>query len=107
MNDSHEAICRRIGMSEALIKAIHEGPASPVFDDTQRLVMRYTDDVVANVRACDETFNPTRAALGDKALQELTIAIGFYMMVSRFLETFDVDIEDGKPMSFPVAGAAD
>ena len=26
-------------------------------------------------------------------MQELTITIGFYMMVSRFLETYDIDIE--------------
>jgi hypothetical protein len=27
-------------------------------------------------------------------MQELTLTIGYYMMVSRFLETFDVDIEE-------------
>ena len=91
----HEGISRRIGMSDELIKAIHEGPASPVLTDLQRQVMAYTDDVVANVRASDATFLPMRQALGDKALQELTIVIGFYMLVSRFLETFDVDIESG------------
>ena len=32
-------------------------------------------------------------ALGYKQIQELVITIGYYMMVSRFLETFDVDIE--------------
>ena len=37
----------------------------------------------------------THSDLGDKALQELTIVIGFYMLVSRFLETFDVEIETG------------
>ena len=30
-------------------------------------------------------------------MQELTITIGYYTMVSNFLETFDVDIED-KPV---------
>jgi len=89
----HEAISRRLGMSDELIQGIHHGPDAPVFTEVQRQVMLYTDDVVLNVRASDVTFNPMRAALGDKALQELTIVIGFYMLVSRFLETFDVDIE--------------
>jgi alkylhydroperoxidase family enzyme len=100
----HEAISRRIGMSEALIEAIHEGPDAAVFDEAQRLVMRFTDDVVLNVRAGDATFNPTRAALGDKALQELTIIIGFYMLVSRYLETFDVEIEEGEAPVVRVSG---
>ena len=93
----HERIARGMGMSDDVIAAIHEGPEAQVFDEPQRLVMAFTDDVVANVRASDATFEPLRARLSFKALQELTIAIGYYMLVSRFLETFDVDIEDKPP----------
>ncbi len=58
------------------------------------LVMRYTDDVVRNVRASDATFDAARpSTLSLQELQELTVTIGFYMAVSRFLETFGVDIE--------------
>ena len=103
----HEAISRRLRMSDALIAGIHEGPDAAVFDGDQRLVMTYTDDVVLNVRASDATFVPAHARFGDKALQELTITIGYYMMVSRFLETFDVDIEDGPPRKVAVSGAKD
>jgi alkylhydroperoxidase family enzyme len=100
----HEAISRRLGMSEALIQAIHEGPDANAFDERQKLVMRFTDDVVLNVRAGDATFLPARDAFGDKALQELTVVIGFYMLVSRFLETFDVDIDEGDLPSVKVSG---
>lgn len=103
----HEAISRRLGMSEALIAAIHEGAQAAVFTDLQRQVMLYTDDLVANVRASDDTFNPLLAALGEKQMQELTVCVGFYMLVSRFLETFDVDIEDGSPRKLRLAGAED
>lgn len=90
----HEAISRRMGMSDELIAGIHEGPDAAVFDAAQREAMLYTDDVVRNVRASDATFQPLLDRLGAKQLQELTITIGYYMLVSRFLETFDVDIED-------------
>jgi len=100
----HEAISRRLGMSDELIAAIHEGPGAAAFTDLQRQVMAFTDDVVANVRAGDATFNPLRDALGPKALQELTVTIGFYMLVSRFLETFDVDIEDAPAGAVRVSG---
>jgi len=56
-------------------------------------VMRFTDDVVANVRAGDDTFAPLLEQLTVRELQELVMTIGFYMAVSRFLETFGVDIE--------------
>lgn len=89
----HERIAREIGMSEALIAAIRQGPEDPAFDDLQRFVMGYTDDVVHNVRAGEAAFELLRERLSIQELQELTVTIGYYMMVSRFLETFDVDIE--------------
>ncbi len=89
----HDAICRRLGMNDAQIAAIRDGADAPVFDDLQAMVVRFTDDVVHNVRASDATFEPLAKRLSVKALSELTMAIGFYMMVSRFLETFDVDLE--------------
>jgi alkylhydroperoxidase family enzyme len=95
----HERISRGIGMSDALIAGIHEGPAAAVFDAAQREVVTFTDDVVANVRASDAAFQPILARHGAKGAQELVLTIGYYMMVSRFLETFDVDIEET-----PVAG---
>jgi 4-carboxymuconolactone decarboxylase len=100
----HERIARRMGMSEALIAAIREGPAAGAFEEAQREVMAFTDDLVANVRASDATFEPLRKRLGYKALQELTITIGYYMLVSRFLETFDVDIEEGDASKVNVSG---
>jgi 4-carboxymuconolactone decarboxylase len=89
----HRRIGRRIGMSDALIAGIDEGPASAAFTPLQRQVMEFTDDLVKNVRASDATFDPLAKALGYKQIQELTITIGYYMLVSRFLETFDVEIE--------------
>ena len=99
----HERIGRDLGMSDALITAIHAGADAAAFDDLQRLVMRYTDDVVKNVRAGDATFNPLSKRLSLLEMQELTVTIGYYMMVSRFLETFDVDFEQAgtKGVSFP------
>jgi len=89
----HRRIGKGIGMSQALLDGIAEGPGAAVFAPLQRQVMEFTDDVAKNVRASDATFDPLCKALGYKQIQELVITIGYYMMVSRFLETFDVDIE--------------
>jgi 4-carboxymuconolactone decarboxylase len=101
----HTRIGRDVGMSDELLAGIQRGPDDPVFSDLQRLVMRYTDDVVTNVRASDATFDPLRAALSVQELQELTITIGFYMLVSRYLETFGVDIEGSEAPEPGDAGA--
>jgi len=91
----HERIGRGLGMSDRLIAAVHGGPDDPGFDELQRLVMRFTDEVVTNVRASDGTFQALQARLPLRELQELAITIGYYMTVSRFLENFDIDIEAG------------
>jgi 4-carboxymuconolactone decarboxylase len=89
----HDRISRGIGMSEELLAGIRNGADDPVFTELQAQVMRYTDDIVQNVRASDATFDPLHAALSLQELEELTVTIGFYMLVSRYLETFGVDIE--------------
>ena len=89
----HKRIGRQAGMSEALVKAVEAGPQDPALTPLQRQVMAFTDDVVKNVRASDATFNPIAEALGYKQTEELLITIGYYMMVSRFLENLDVEIE--------------
>jgi 4-carboxymuconolactone decarboxylase len=94
----HEEVARRIGMTDELIAAVHGNPDGPVLDEHQRLVIRFTDDVVRNVRATDTTFEAVRAFLTVQELNELTMTIGFYMAVARYLETFDVDLEDTAPI---------
>jgi 4-carboxymuconolactone decarboxylase len=89
----HERIGRRLGMSEALIAAVRQGAQAEGLSTPQRQVLSYVDDLVKNVRASDQTFEPLRQRLSVKELQELTLVTGYYMMVCRFLETFGIEIE--------------
>src|SRR5579871_4523218 len=38
-------------------------------------------------------FNAVRAKLTPRALVELQLAVGFYIMTSKFLETFEIDMQ--------------
>ena len=91
----HEKIGRDLGMSDALIEALKIGPSAPSLSEEQRLTLAYVDDLVANVKAGDATFFPALSHFGAEQLQELTLVTGYYMMVCRFLETFEVDVESG------------
>ena len=91
----HEKIGRDLGMDEALFAALRDGPDAPALSDEQRLAVAFVDDIVANVKAGEATFRPALAHFGAAGLQELTLVTGYYMMVCRFLETFEVDIETG------------
>ena len=92
----HERIGRDVGLSEEKLRAIHKGAEATEFDEHEKAVLRFTDDVVKNVKASDTTFKPIAAFLDAEQIVELTLSIGFYMMVSRFLETLEVDDQEGQ-----------
>lgn len=89
----HERIAARLGLAPAKIAATKSGPDTPGLSETEALVLRLTDDIVRNVKADEALFRAAEARLTRGALVELVLAIGYYMMVSRFLETFEVDLE--------------
>ncbi|HTJ65676.1 MAG TPA: carboxymuconolactone decarboxylase family protein [Alphaproteobacteria bacterium] len=90
----HEAAAKLAGLNEGQIEAIRHGGEHPgVLNETQQAILNFTDDVVKNVRAGDSTLDSVRKLLSDKQVLDLTLLIGLYMMVSRFLETAGVDLD--------------
>lgn len=90
----HKRVARSVGLSEEKIAAIEQGAEASVFSDLERLILRFTDTVVHDVKAPDELFHAVLERLNHRQMAELVLTIGFYMMVSRFLENFEVDIEE-------------
>ncbi len=91
----HEKIGRDLGMDDALIAAVKSGPGAHGLTAEQDMTLAFVDDLVANVKAGEATFRPVLEHFGPAGAQELTLVTGYYMMVCRFLETFEVDIETG------------
>lgn len=89
----HRRVARNVGLSNEKIEAVAVGADAPVFDELERLILRFTDAVVRDVKAPAELFDAVLAQLDERRMGELMLTIGFYMMVSRFLENFEVDIE--------------
>ena len=93
----HERIAREAGVAEEKIAALRDATIeAPAFGDHEKAVLRFTDDVVRNVRASDRNLKAVQAFLSPGAIVELTLTIGYYMMVSRFLETTGVEGEEGQ-----------
>ena len=93
----HERIAREAGVAEEKIAALRDATIeAPAFTDHEKAVLRYTDDVVRNVKASDRTLKAVQAFLSPGAVVELTLTIGYYMMVCRFLESMGVDGEEGQ-----------
>jgi 4-carboxymuconolactone decarboxylase len=95
----HEAFLRKQKVSEDVILALRVRPSSPVFSDKERAALRLVDDIVANVRASDETFAAAAEHFGPEELMHIVLTVGQYMLTCRVVETFDVDLQ-------PVAASA-
>jgi len=59
----------------------------------QRAALDFTDEIVQLPRPTDATFNAIAAKLSSAALVELQLSVGFYIMTSKFLETFAIDMQ--------------
>jgi alkylhydroperoxidase family enzyme len=90
----HVPIGKATGVSDDQIAALGRGdPEADCFDDVDRLVLRFTVEVVERVKASDAVFADMRRHFSPQEIVELILAIGFYMTVARLLETTEVDMD--------------
>jgi 4-carboxymuconolactone decarboxylase len=90
----HHRVSRMLGMSAERIAASSGSLPSPLFSAAENAVLAFTDDQVAHVKADAALFAAAHTHLGDAGMQELVIIIGIYLLVCRYLETFEIEIED-------------
>lgn len=98
----HVPIAERAGVTSDQVEAIERLDLdAPCFDARERLVLRFTREVVRDVRASDETLAALAGSFPPREIVELLLAIGWYMLVARVLETTGVDLD--APPDRPIA----
>ena len=90
---AHKRMGRDAGVTDEQNAALENWQAATCFNDVQRAALAFTDEIVKVRRPTDATFNAIRAKLTARALVELQLSVGFYIMTSKFLETFDIDMQ--------------
>ena len=99
----HTAVARRVGLSEKKIQAIGDYPVTDyVFDDDEVDLIAFTDAVVRETTPPEDVFRRVEKRFTKSQLVELVLLIGFYMMVSRVMNTFEVDHESGPADTFKI-----
>lgn len=104
----HHAVALRHGFTEEKITAVAEYPAAGSAEhltDFERDLIEFTDSVVETTTAPDELFARIGAVYNHSEVVELVLMIGFYMMVGRVMNTFEVDLETGPVEVFRTASA--
>ena len=90
---AHKRIGSNVGVTDEQNEALANWQSATCFDEMQRAALAFTDEIVRLKRPTDATFNAIRSKLTPAALIELQLSVGFYIMTSKFLETFEIDMQ--------------
>jgi alkylhydroperoxidase family enzyme len=89
----HKRVGLSVGLSEEEIGAALRERPDDCLTDLARLILRFTESVVWEVKAPGPLYAAVASQLTERQMAELLLTIGFYMLVSRFLENTEVEIE--------------
>ena len=90
---AHKRIGKNVGVTDEQNAALENWQSATCFNDVQRAALAFADEIVKLRKPTDATFNAIAAKLTPGALVELQLSVGFYIMTSKFLETFGIDMQ--------------
>jgi 4-carboxymuconolactone decarboxylase len=90
----HVVIGRREGLDDADFDRIREGPDAEGWSDTERALLRATDELHGDAFVSDATWQ-SLGPLPDEQRLDLVFTVGQYMLVSMALNTLGVQIDEG------------
>lgn len=90
----HVPAAKHVGVTEEQIAAVENWQSARCFSDVERLVLQFTDEVNANVKASRETLEALKHHLSPGEIIELLIIIGHWRQTASILETTEVDLEE-------------
>ena len=90
---AHKRIGKGVGVTDEQNAALEDWKSATCFNELQRAALAFTDEIVKLRRPTDATLNAIAAKLTPAALVELQLSVGFYIMTSKFLETFGIDMQ--------------
>lgn len=93
----HTLIGLDCGLTQGEIEALVRDPATHEWSDGDRALIALADDLHADDCVSDTTWEQLAATWTDAELAELLVVAGFYRLVSGFLNSTGVQLDDGVP----------
>ena len=80
-------------MTPEQVAAVENWQPSKLFSAPQRALLAYTDAMTREIDVADSVFSELRQYFSERQTVELTMLIGAYNMLTRFLKALQVDPE--------------
>lgn len=90
----HVAIGKMVGLSDEDIRRIAAGPDAPAWDPFEALLLRAVDELHADCRIGDSTWQALAARYNTQQLLDLLFTAGQYSLVSMVLNSIGVQLEE-------------
>ena len=90
----HTPVALQSGVSRAQLDAIGSWKESNNFDEEERAILQYVDEVAQNVKVADATFEALNKYLNEQNIVELTLAIGWWGMLARLFVPLEVEVDE-------------
>jgi alkylhydroperoxidase family enzyme len=81
------------GLIPAQVEALADWKSSDLYSDKQRAMLAYVDAMTRDIDVPDAVFEEVRKYFSERQTVELTMLIGAYNMLTRFLKALKVDPE--------------
>ena len=91
----HTPLGLSAGLTREQIDKIGAWAESSLFDELEKTVLRYTDEVARDNCVTDETFEKLRGYFSEHDVVELTLVIGYFVMLCRILVALQLELEPG------------
>lgn len=88
----HRAIGKKAGLNDRQVNETAEFETSDAYDDLQREVMRYAEQVTRHVNVDDALFDSLKNTLGDREIVELAMTVGIANFTNRVTETLRMEL---------------
>ena len=83
---------KRAGLSDEKIAAADD-PNNSALDDREKAVVQYAKELAEDIAASDEALTNLRNHFDDGQIAEITMVAGTFHVLTRFADTFKVDLE--------------
>lgn len=93
--DQHAPIALKEGVTQAQLDALDNWrDAKDIFNEKQRAVLAYTDDMTLNIQVPKDVYDAVDHLFNEQLVVEITATIATYNMVSRFLEALHIHTDN-------------
>jgi uncharacterized peroxidase-related enzyme len=90
--EHHKRAARKAGLDERQINETDEYSTVDLYDELERDVLQYTEEVTNNVAVSDELVDRLKKRLSDRELLELAVTVALANFTNRISETLRLEL---------------